>query len=322
MDAYTTAISDRRKGLKTLLMTDDVPWADFFNRPAFFQYHVKASKAKGYYFQLIEKETKRALAVAHFTEKEPGLFTSPFRGTYGGIDTKEHDITLYDIFLEDIAKELKKAEAKKMQLALPPEAHDPTRHHLLLNALLRHGFEVVKQDINYDLKVDHVPLIEKMERNNQKRVRKCQREGCTFHRFDTPKDIDAVFDVIRKNRESKGYPVTMTLSHMLEMKKLFPDVWQFFGTKLKDELIAGSVCIRINPKILYVFYWGDLPEAHAMSPVAFHADNLYEYCREEKVTMLDIGTSTDNGVPNLGLMKFKERLGCTTSMKLVLAKNL
>lgn len=320
MDTFASAIEDRRRTVHTVRAMHDVPWADFFNRPAYFQYHTRSQR--GCYFQLLDRETARVLAVAHCTEKEPGVFASPFRGTYGGIDTKEHDVLLFDIFVEDIERELRLMRAKKIQFALAPEAHDPLRHHLLLNTLLRHNYQIAKQDINYHLSVDATPLPEKMERNNQKRVRKCDREGCSFHYVQDPKEIEIIYDVIRKNRESKGYPVTMTLEHMLEMKTLFPDVWQFFGTKLKDQFIAGSVCIRINPSVLYVFYWGDLPEARTLSPVAFHANHLYDYCRTEHVSLLDIGTSTDNGVPNLGLMNFKQRLGCKTSMKFVCAKEL
>ncbi len=320
MESYESALKETRYRVETVVSDAVVPWTDFFNSVAFFKFHKK--EAKGFYFQLIDKETKKSLCAAHFTEKEPGLFASPFRGTYGGIDTKEHDVTLLDVFLEDISAKLKKEGAERMQLALAPFAHDQDRSALLFNVLLRHGFAIVKQDINYDLTVDAVPLIDKMERNNQKRVRKCEREHCIFEHCDSEKEYAAVYDVIKKNRESKGYPVTMSLEDMLEMKKLFPDVWQFFCTKLEGKMIAASVCIRINTNVLYVFYWGDLPEMHAYSPVAFHADNLYRYCQKEKIGILDIGTSTDNCIPNLGLMNFKERLGCKTSLKLVLAKNL
>lgn len=320
MDPYTSALTDRRKQVTTVLSTETVPWTDFFNSVAYFRYHAKDAKAL--YFQIVENETKDVLCAAHFTEKEPGFFASPLRGTYGGIDATLQDVTLFDLFLEDIEAALRKNGAKRAQLAEAPFAHDPAKSHLLMNALLRHGWTIAKHELNYHLAVDDVPLMEKMERNNQKRVRKCQREGCAFHHFERKEEIEAVYDVIKKNRESKGYPVTMTLEHMLEMKKLFPSVWQFFGTTMQEKLIAGSVCIRINPDVLYVFYWGDLPEAHALSPVAFHADNLYAHCQKEGIKILDIGTSTDGGVPNLGLMKFKERLGCETSLKLVFSKDL
>jgi len=313
--------TDRRSGVETIVSTDgEAGFADFFNRVAYFQYHAK--NAKGFYFRLMEKETHKPLSVMHCTEKEPGLFVSPLRATYGGIDTVEPDIELYDAFLDDVETTLKAEDAKKLRISPAPFAHDPDRSSKLFNTLIRRGFGIVKTDINYDLKVDDTPLIDKMERNNQKRVRKCIREGCVFEHCTTPDEFERVYAVIKTNRESKGYPVTMNFEHMMEMKKLFPDVWQFFATKLNNDMIAASVCIRINPEILYVFYWGDLPEAHAMSPVAFHASNLYGYCQKENVKILDIGTATDDGVPNVGLMTFKERLGCKASLKLVLEKNL
>lgn len=295
-----------------------VPWADFFNTFPFFEYHRK--KARGWYFELRDKATQKPLCVTHFTEKEPGLFCSPLRGTYGGIDALENDITLFGQFLAEIERHLQENGGKRAQLSLPPFAHDPARSTLLLNVLLRRNWAITTQEINYALAVDGTPLLGKMERNNQKRVRKCEREQCTFLEGAEEKKYRQIYEIIRINRTAKGYPITMTWDQLLAMKTLFPDTWKFFGVEHIGNLIAGSVCIRVNPRILYVFYWGDLPEAHTLSPVAFLAGHLYRYCQREGTTLLDIGTATDKGVPNVGLMTFKERLGCTPSPKLTLVK--
>jgi hypothetical protein len=322
MESYDSVLRTAASNFETVTNGQrNVPWADFFNSPAFFEYH-KKDGARGWYFELVEKESQRTVSIAHFTEKEPGFFASPRRGTYGGINAIHSDVTLFDLFIEDIETAIRKAGGKRLQIAPAPFAHHPEQSALQTNVFLRRKYDILKCEVNYDLTVDEVPLIEKMERNNQKRVRKCQREGCVFEHYNRREEYEQVYDVIRRNRESRGFPVTMTLDHMLEMKSLFPDTWQFFGTRKDGRMIAASVCIRLNPETLYVFYWGDLPDVHTMSPVAFHASNLYAYCQSQKIRMLDIGTATDNCIPNVGLMKFKERLGCRASLKLILGKDL
>lgn len=305
--AFVTVVSE----------SPEVSFADFFNSVHFFAFN--RGDAKAFYFRLVDKESSETFSVAHFTEKEPGLFVSSFRGTYGGIDTRQNDAALLTKFLEDMEQHLRSAGGREMLLHLAPLIYHPEQSALLTEILPRQGFSLVKQEINHFLHVDSVPLIGKMERNNAKRVRKCERGGCTFEEL-SEKDIPRVFDIIRLNRERKGYPVTITLDHMLRSAKAFPEEWRFFGVCLQGGLIAVSVCIRINPKTLYVLYWADIAEAHALSPVTFLAQELYKYCQSEEITLLDIGVSSENGVPNAGLTAFKKGLGCEESRKLSFGK--
>lgn len=320
MEGYDSILGNVRATVQLHTDAADVQGVDFFNTAAYFRFHAKDAPA--WYFRLVDTEKGTPLCVAHFTQKEPGFFRSPLRGTYGGIEVLGGDVSAIDVFVAQVEEHLRTAGAKTVELALAPFAHNPNRSALVLNVLLRHGYTIVRQDINYHLPVDAEPLLEKMERNNKKRVRKCQREGCVFSQCTSEAEFAQVYDVIRQNRQSKGFPVTMDFEHLMTMKKMFPDVWQFFATRRGDTMIASSVCIRIHPNVLYVFYWGDLPSEHAYSPVAFHAENLYRYCQQEKIGILDIGTSTDSGVPNVGLMTFKSRLGCQLSPKLVMSKTL
>lgn len=47
----------------------------------------------------------------------------------------------------------------------------------------------------------------------------------------------------------------------------------------------------------------------------FLAHRLFEFYRENKFVYLDLGPSTDEGQPNIGLCTFKEGLGCDVSSK-------
>ena len=297
----------------------EVPWADFFNSHRFFTF--SRGDRKAFFLRFLQEETGEALCTAHFTEKEPGIFVSSFRGTYGGIDMQKPSEAYLQKFLEDIASALRSAGATEMILHLAPLIHHPEQSALLTEVLPRQGFSLLKKEINHFLHVDSVPLIEKMERNNAKRVRKCEREGCTFERLGE-EDIPRVFDIIRANRERKGYPVTITLDHMLRSARAFPREWLFFGVRHQGKLVAVSTCIRINPQTLYVLYWADIAEAHALSPITFLAQELYKYCQSEGIILFDIGVSSENGVPNVGLTHFKEGLGCETSLKITFAKSL
>ena len=52
----------------------------------------------------------------------------------------------------------------------------------------------------------------------------------------------------------------------------------------------------------------------------FLAFKLFEYYAEPKA-FLDIGPSTEKGIPNVGLCNFKESIGCNVTPKFVLEWN-
>ncbi len=118
------------------------------------------------------------------------------------------------------------------------------------------------------------------------------------------------------------FPITMTYEAILEMAEAFPDRLVFFAASVGDQMIASSICLRIYPSVLYVFYWGDLPGWEKFSPVSLLADAIYEYGRQTGIRLLDLGTSTNHGVPNYGLLNFKREMGCVESLKLTFVKHL
>ena len=101
------------------------------------------------------------------------------------------------------------------------------------------------------------------------------------------------------------------------MTSVFANDILCFGVFSQDskDLIASSICIKVSDEVLYVFYWGDIPLESSHSPIIILSSFLYEFCLENKFKILDIGTSTSNGEPNYGLVRFKENIGFKESLK-------
>ena len=68
--------------------------------------------------------------------------------------------------------------------------------------------------------------------------------------------------------------------------------------------------MRLNPRVIYTLYWGDVPGYGRYSPVAFLAAGVYASAREKGFRLMATGTvpSIRSG-PAAGLIKFKENLG-------------
>ncbi len=289
-----------------------ITWCTIFNTFQFYTLHKRKSSC---YFVLLDASSN-ILGVCHFSDVGNGIYKSPVRGTFAGFELKENNIEYLIDFVKMTEELLQHRGAKQLLVNTAPFQHDHTFSCHLFNTLLNEGYIIESHDLNYSVQVDQIELIEKMKRNNKKRLRKCIADGFTFEHVQTESEFEKVYEIIATNRATKGYPITMTFGQIMEMKRLFPDRIYFFKTSVNQIGIASSVCIKINKTVLYVFYWGDLPGHEQHSPISFVADGIYRFARQNNFEQVDIGTSSVGGAPNFGLIKFKETLGFTESLKL------
>jgi len=134
--------------------------------------------------------------------------------------------------------------------------------------------------------------------------------------------LPQVYSTLAQNRESKGHTMSMTLAQLYEMANKLPDSLELFACKTNDVIVASAICVRLDPKKLYIFYWGDLPGQSQFSPVVPLAAYIYSHCQTQGISLLDAGTSTIDPEPNHGLLQFKRGLGFSESLKLNLEKAL
>lgn len=289
--------------------------SSIFQSPDFFRLH---DGGLGAFFEWATDE--ETVAWAHFTPTADGDWRSPARGTFGGFGHKK-DLRLEDLiaFQEAIELELKAMGAKRVDILLPPEAHDPTAFANCYYMLHCAGYSVTRSDLNHSLLVDERPLFDRMAYGNQKRLKKCRREALVAQEIG-PSELPAVYSVLEENRSVKGNRLSMTLDQIETMRQVFPEAIKLFGCSDGNELVASAICIRVSADILYVFYWGDRPGYSAQSPVVAIADSIYAYCQDQHIALLDVGTSTLDQSPNHGLIQFKRGLGFSESLKVQMGK--
>ena len=100
----------------------------------------------------------------------------------------------------------------------------------------------------------------------------------------------------------------------------FPTKLHFFGAEQGGQLLAAAICVAVSARVLYVYAWGEISGAEALSPVCVLADHLSNFARSHGFELLDLGTSSVAGIVNPGLLAFKRSLGADTSLKLWLTK--
>ena len=283
-----------------------------FNTIDFFNIHSNHELDK--YIQLVRKTDNKVCASIIFYW-ETQRYLSPKKGTFGGVSClNDIDPLLLENFLENSIKYLELQNPLSISIKLQPLNQNNSLNSIITNILLRLNFNLVNYDLNYYTNLNNNDFIENLSYGNKKKLNKCKKDNLSAYQVNKNNYQD-VFNLISTNRKLKGYPLPMSYSDFDKMIQTFSDKICCFAISLKDQMVAAGVCISINDKILYVFYWGDLPQAQSYSPTVYLASYIYDYAKKNNYELLDIGTSTDDNMPNHSLMNFKKKLGFNESLK-------
>lgn len=243
-----------------------------------------------------------------------GLY-SPFSAPFGGFSTNKPQ--QFEV-IDDAVMALKAYGAehdKRIVLTLPPTFYDENQLPLFINALHHHA-KIRFIDINYHFKVSDFAIYENIiERNARKNLKTSLKENFTFEcvaQHDNSGILRA-YNVIAKNRAEHGYPLRMSLDDVLKTIKLIPA--DFFLLTHDGRDVAAAQVFHISEGICQVIYWGDLREYSHLRPMNNLAYNIFKHYYEQGLKIIDIGPSSENGVPNYGLCNFKESIGCSVSNK-------
>jgi hypothetical protein len=298
---------------------------DLFNTAEFFRLHLIPG-GRDYYYQFLCDS--RVSAAIHFSEVEPGVFRSPRRGSFGGLFLGEGlGPDAAEGFISSVENHLRAAGAARLIVVGAPFSYHPEHASGQFSLLLKAGFEIENHDFNHSIAIDERPFEARIDSGNRKRIRKCRREGWTARQLRTEELVDA-YAVIVENRMKRNVPITLAWQDLQRMIDLMPDRVRGFGVFApaigvgKSKLVAASICIVVNPRVFYVFYWGEIGGVESHSPVAMLAEKIYDTAKNEKFALLDLGISSVKGVPNPGLVRFKRNLGCEESLKLTYSKRL
>ena len=84
------------------------------------------------------------------------------------------------------------------------------------------------------------------------------------------------------------------------------------------EAVASAITIDLIDEIRYVFYWGDKFRKDSNSPIVLMANELIKENIKNNISILDLGTSSVNGIINPGLKSFKNSIGAMDSPKITI----
>ncbi len=285
-----------------------------FVDPRFVAYQAAAQGKPLVSFSAVDTDG-RLLAGLSLAAGPDGVWTSPITGAFGGVSAAEPTSAAVIFAVAEAASDWLTANRAGARLRLPPDCFASPSNAALENVLFRLGWRLDQSDLNYHFPIGETATFAAgLGETKQKEIRRLHRSGAAFALL--PVDAgEKAYRVIAENRATRGFPMTMTWPQVQALAEALPDRVSFASVERGDEVLAGAICLRLSADHLYVFYWGEAPAFRRESPVMLLAEGLVARCAAEGVRVLDLGTSTDNSVPNPGLVAFKEGLGCLASSK-------
>ena len=287
----------------------------FFIRNDFLDYQSTIFGIKVIRLGIFSAADQSLLAYCAFSGKD-GHWQTPITGAFGGVASKKNvPVVALEFLVERIPSMMSsQCSVQSLTFKLPP-ASFPDNSPLIANILHRNNWSLTGFDLNYHLTIRPAEeYLAGLGETKRKFIRRLHASGAEFQEAGQVM-LETVYRVIERNRSEQGYPMTMSLDAMSALVQRFKYDIRLFAVTLKSRVVASAICIQINPKYLYVFYWGELPEFRKESPVLLLAKGIAEFCFANGFEVMDIGTSSVNSVPNPGLCAFKESLGCRVTQK-------
>ena len=191
-------------------------------------------------------------------------------------------------------------------------------------ALLNSGFRVESCDYSLAIPLGGLQSSEEYATMLPKAARKALRhsfsEPFSSHLADSYEDWSAAYEVIRENRSSKGYSLALNLDYIFRLRNLFPDRVRFLILRYDELPVAAALIYTVLPGKDLVVYWGDSRHSLKRSPMNRLAYEVVSDSLARRSTLLDLGSSSLRGVPNQGLIQFKQSVGGVSDLKLTLLR--
>lgn len=285
--------------------------------------HLRLRASGPLYSFLLSREPSPAIVASiHFSKTFGSLtLSSLIYAPFGGINcTNDCAGEELSFLMSCVEKYAREEGIKKINVICRPSCYDGILHRLLNIIYLDAGYAHFAEYKNFHIPVHLNPFADTIAPQELRRLKKC-KDANFLTRIGQNISADLVFDFFEKAHGEKQYKLSISKQKLNQLFSHFPDQFLFFSVWYMDELIAGSICVRINQDILYMFLITDLLLYRSFSPCVLLYERIYNYCQHEGISILDQGICIDgDGVFKPELARFKKNVGGKESTKMTYQK--
>lgn len=243
------------------------------------------------------------------------ILYSPFSAPFGGFHFSHEIIYINEIdyFLNELKKYIISMELTGIEIVLPPDIYYFSFNAKTINSLIRNGFHQSIPEITNYINLHNFQGIF-TQKNSREYYRQADRNNLAFDIVIDSVEKRLVYDLICMNRAKFNRPIYMTLSDIEKTGEIWPV--DYFKVSARDgSLVASAILYRSHPTICYAVFWGDNEIGRPLRAMDFLVFNLCLFYKEKDFKFLDLGISTELGIPNVGLLRFKESHDAISSLR-------
>ena len=264
-------------------------------------------------FRLVEEHSSPSLGLV--TGLKDGYLLSPFSAPFGGFHFS-HELVYVSVineFIQNLKCFIKSNSLKGIQITLPPNIYSETINAKLINCLYNNGLKIMTLDItNW---VDLKSYNQKFNIGNSRTyLNQAINHGLMFKLTTQTKEKLEAYDVIKMNRTRLERPLYMSFDDLQKTNKIC-EIDYFTVEYINNETVAAAIFYRADPTIVYGLFLGDTEMGRKLRAMDFCTYNLWNHYKQYGYKYIDFGISSEEGIPNEGLLRFKETHEATSSLR-------
>lgn len=217
---------------------------------------------------------------------------------------------------------LKQNMVEKVEITLPPEGYKHYKPTLLAEILSGEGFTIQKCVNHFliDVNINH-RFEENLSPIHIRKLKKAKQVGLEFKIAEVDA-LKSIYDFIFDQRSSKHYKLSLSYLKIKKLQQTFKTKIKLFCVLHNQTIVAACIGILPDAHTFYTLYYDHLAAYNYCSPTVHLLNGIYEWCVQQNLLLLDLGSAHINQKPNLGLQDFKLNAGAYPSAKLTLSKEL
>jgi hypothetical protein len=150
----------------------------------------------------------------------------------------------------------------------------------------------------------------------RKMLRHGMRAGMIFESVESAADWAACYELLDQTRHRHGASLRISFDYVMRLREVFGSRIVMYRLTRNGELAGAALVYRIVKDWDYVVAWGDDLRHRPYRVMNVMADQLVRVAIAQRISVVDVGTSSGAGVPDDGLIQFKRSVGASTGLRL------
>jgi hypothetical protein len=254
---------------------------------------------------------------------DENIFHSPYWAPYGGFRVdRELSYKKLGVFLEKLVEYLRISEFVGIRVVLAPEVFQLSQHANSFLNLKKAGFGLIHTELSHYFSLERFTSdASYLNRLDRQTLMRTLDRGLTHKIVDEEAQQKAIYEMLQTSRRQRNIPLKMSWERLLAATKFVNvDFWAVYAPD--HELCAAAVVYEVDQSTSQVVYWGFDPDYARLDSMRYLSYHMFAYYKGLEKRYLDFGISTDQSIPNDGLIAFKENVGCDACLRFEFYKQL